>query len=109
MAPTGREYRVTFQVGDRVAEITADLTPAGTTWNGGTGRGVVDMKKKQIRISVPLTKLDVRVRPGTQLKAISALTFRVGFTKDVALGLVDSARSSKTYVAGYPTCFKVGV
>lgn len=108
LAPSGREYRVTFQVGETVAEITAVISPSGTSWNGGTGRGVVDTNKKQIRISVPLTKLPVRVRPGTPLKNVGALTFRVGLTSNVALGLVDAARTSRTYVAGTATCVKVG-
>jgi hypothetical protein len=108
MAPTGRQYALQFQVGNRAAVIDAVLDPTGTTYYGGDGRGVVDYKYKQVRISVPLTKLDVTIRPGTALKNVSATTFRVGAQGSVALGIADGASTTKTYVAGTPTCVKVG-
>jgi hypothetical protein len=108
MAPTGRSYQWTFQVGDRSTIIDAVISQTGVSWYGGKGRGVVDYKRKQIRISVPLTKLEVRIRPGTVLRYNGALTRRVGFTSSVDFGVVDKAATSRSFVAGSRTCVKVG-
>jgi hypothetical protein len=108
MAPTGRSYQWTFQVDERSTIIDVVVSKAGVTWYGGKGRGVVDYKKKQIRMSVPLTKLEVRIRPGTVLRYNGALTRRVALTSAVDFGIVDRAATSKSFVAGSPTCVKVG-
>ena len=108
MAPTGRQYALQFQVGNRATVIDVVIDPTGVTYYGGKGRGVVDIKHKQVRVSVPLTRLDVKIRPGTPLKNLAANTFRVGPQDSFVLGIADGASTTKSYVAGVTTCVKVG-
>jgi hypothetical protein len=108
MAPTGWQYMVTFGVGDTTTSINAVFGPGGTSWNGGKGTGKIIAKKKEIHISVPLSQLSVPITPGTVITGIGARTYRVGGSDQVALGLVDTADTSKTYLAGAKSCVKPG-
>jgi len=108
MAPTGWQYQVVFTVGGVADKVDVVVGPGGTSWDGGKGTGKIDAAKKEVRISVPLSALNVPVKPGTVLSDIGARTFRVGNSNQIALGLVDTADSTKTYVAGAPSCVKVG-
>jgi hypothetical protein len=107
-APTGREYQVVFTVGAVTGSVDAVMSPSGTSFAGGKGKGVIDLKKKEVRISVPLSSLTVPVKPKTKLTAIGARTYRVVGSDQVLLGNVDKADSTSTYIAGTPSCVKVG-
>jgi hypothetical protein len=107
-APTGREYQVVFNVGTTTSSVDAVISPSGTSWAGGIGKGVVDAAKKEIRISVPLSALDVPIKPKTPLTKVGARTYRVLGSDQILLGNTDSADSSSTYIAGWPSCVKVG-
>jgi hypothetical protein len=107
-APAGWQYQVVFSVGGYTDTVEVVVGPSGTSWNGGKGTGKIDAAKKEVRISVPLSALHVPVKPGTVLTGIGARTFRVGSSNQIVLGLVDTADSSKTYVAGARSCVKVG-
>jgi hypothetical protein len=107
-APTGWEYQVTFGVNGVTDGVNVVIGPNGTTWHGGKGKGKIDAAKKEIRISVPLSALNVPIKPGTVLTDLGARTWRVGGSDQVVIGLVDTAGSSKTYVAGTRSCVKVG-
>jgi len=107
-APTGWKYQVTFAAGGTTAEVNVVTGPAGTTWYGGKGKGVLDLAKNEVRISVPLSAVTVPIKPGTVISSIGARTYRAGFNDQIALGLVDTADSSRTYTSGTRSCVKVG-
>jgi hypothetical protein len=107
-APTGREYQVVYTVGTATGSINAVISPSGTSWAGGKGQGAIDTAKHEIHISVPLAALAVPVPAKAKLTAIGAATWRVGTTDQIALGNVDKAQSASSYIAGWPSCVKVG-
>jgi hypothetical protein len=107
-SPTGRTYDVVFNVGTTAVTIRAMLAPTGNVWAGGKGTGYVDTAKKEIRINVPLSALAVAIKPGDKLTDLKAATWRWAGT-DVSLGKVDAAIGVVPYIAGWPSCVKVGV
>lgn len=107
-AATGREYQVVFTVGTAVLAVDAVISPTGVSYAGGKGKGFVDTKKKEVRVSVPLSTFSVKIPPNTKLHNVGARTYRVLGSDAIALGNVDKADSASTYVAGWPSCVKVG-
>ncbi|MDQ1712983.1 MAG: hypothetical protein QOE45_2433 [Frankiaceae bacterium] len=107
-SPTGRTYDVVFNRGTTAVTIRAMLEPTGNVWAGGKGTGYIDAAKKEIRINVPLSALAVVIKPGDKLTDLKAATWRWA-GPDVSLGKVDSAIGVVPYVAGWPSCVKVGL
>ena len=115
MAPQGRFYELQFtgtsqQIG---VPIYAMLSPAGNTFEGGAGTGVVDVAKNEIRISVPLSHWTGAgsVVPGPPFHDFivyadisnGAEPIPTTFTT-----LGDTATSKATYQPGTPSCVAVG-
>jgi hypothetical protein len=107
-SPTGREYQVVYNVGTTTGFVDAVISPTGTSFAGGKGKGVVDLKKKEVRISVPLSALQVPIPRTGKLTSIGARTYRVVGSDQIALGNADKADSASTYSVGWPSCVKVG-
>jgi hypothetical protein len=108
-APTGRGYDVTFSVKGTTFAVRGVLSPAGDRWYDGNGTGVVDKAKNEIRITVPLAKFSVAIKPNDVLTGLKANTWRyVGGTANVPMGRVDDAATGATYKVGSPSCVKVG-
>lgn len=108
-SPTGRGYDVTFSVKGTTIAIRGVLSPAGDRWMDGNGTGVADKTKNEVRITVPLAKFSVPIKPNDVLTGLRANTWRyVGGSANVPMGRVDDAASAKTYTAGWPSCVKVG-
>jgi hypothetical protein len=100
-APTGMEYQVVFAVGTTTMAVDAVIAPNGTSWAAGKGKGVVNAAKKEIHISVPLSTLP-------KITGIGARTYRAVANDQILLGNVDKADGASTYLAGQPSCVKVG-
>lgn len=107
-SPGGREYQVVFTVGTATTGVDAVVGPTGTATASGGGTALVDAAKKQVRISVPLSALEVKVAPSTPLTRIGARTYRVLGNDQIVLGNTDSADSASSYTPGWPSCVKVG-
>jgi hypothetical protein len=107
-SPTGRSYTMTFTVNDKTTTVRAIISPAGNVWQGGDGTGFVDTKLKEIHLSVPLAKLVIPVKANDKVGSLGASAWRWVGNQSISLGLVDSAASVATYVAGWPSCVKVG-
>jgi len=97
-----------FAWGDR--EVLA--TGSGSYVRKGDATGVIDAAKGEIRISVPVAdvKAVAKVTPGMKLTNISASATAVLGTSQTGglVSTVDSATSTKPYVAGSPSCVKPG-
>lgn len=106
-APTGRGFHFTFSVGQQSTTLAAFVSPAGTSWYDGKGTGVVDTAGSQIRMSVPLSDLPVKVTPGTVLTGLSATTSR-WVDSAIIIAQADKATSTRTYTASAPSCLAVG-
>lgn len=128
-APLGRGYYVLFTApGSEFPiyfnmQITPDLTRFawGTleTLASGSGRyvkkggatGAIDEAKGEIRVSVPMAELKgvaTKLQPGktlTDLKASATVVLGTSVTGGL-VSTVDSAESTKPYVAGSPSCVK---
>jgi hypothetical protein len=110
-APTGQKYTVSVSVGESQLTLQAQISPMGNSFgtSGGVkGSGVVDEAAKEVRISAALADLPVKIPPGTPMTALAANSYRSVGTTDVVLGRADNAASTKSYVAAYPSCVKVG-
>ena len=122
LAPTGRFYSLSFTTPDGLGNsITAQLTPTGNIWNGGsppstsTGTGVVDVAKNEVRVSVPIDRLvgHPLFKPGTLLTNLVA---RADYGNPVLaaqtslglLGDVTTKENAKSYPIGAASCVAVG-
>lgn len=122
LAPTGRTFYVNFTVGGTQLYIHGDSTPtSGIT--GGVGTiattrtemaGVVkvtyDNAKSEVRMSVPLAVFGKKspIKKGTHITAINALSQREIDLVAVAITPTADETGNGDYVAGTPSCVKVG-
>lgn len=123
-APTGVAYNFRFKLPGDAAQyyLLASIEPApvgATTFEYGTietgnsltplgeGSGKVDLAKNEVRITAPTTLGSKKVKPGTKVLSLQALTQR-RFV--VLLSGADSTviDESKTYTAGSRSCVTPG-
>lgn len=107
-APVGQSFGVSFTVnGKDGVDIEGIVSPTGNVWADGKGSGVVDAAHKEVRITVPISALSVAIPKNAVFSGLLASTGRY-IGSSVIVGVVDTATSDKTYVAGRPSCVKVG-
>lgn len=121
-APTGRAYYANFTVGDTELFLAARLDSAGaaiftggyidTTRTGlGDAQGIVDTKKKEVRIWAPLALFASQqaIKPGMKIFDLNLLSQRyVGAAGKGVTPSADEAVGGKVYTAGAPSCVAVG-
>lgn len=121
-APTGRAYYANFTVGGTELFLAVRLDASGNgTYNGGfiDGRrqnlgaatGVVDVAKKEVRISAPLSLFASQavIKPGTKIADLNLLAQRyIGVAGPGATPSADAAVGGKVYTAGGKSCVVVG-
>lgn len=125
LAATGRNYYVQFSTptAKNPIYLSYETTPYGnySSWGalergaGGVGSytyegdatATVNKAKNEIRVTVPIGKLAAlaRLKPGAKITKLHANT-SAGFV--VLVSDVDEADSTKTYIAGAPSCVKPG-
>ncbi|HEU0131966.1 MAG TPA: hypothetical protein VFQ85_13330 [Mycobacteriales bacterium] len=108
-SPAGRSFTVSFTVNKKDVSLRASIGPNNlNTWpNGGTG--AVDTKTKSVRFSVPLSSLNVPIKANDKFTNLDVKSWRWVSGGNVALGVVDDASSTATYLSAWPSCVKVGV
>jgi hypothetical protein len=123
-APTGFAYNFRFKVAGSAVQYyllaSSEPSPIGaTTFEFGTietgnaltpigdATGKIDLAANEVRITAPTSFGDVKIKPGTKLVDLQAVTQR-RFV--VLLSGADSTviDQSKSYVAGTRTCVKPG-
>ena len=121
-APTGRAYYANFTAGGKqlFLAVRLDATGAGTYTGGyidgtrttlGDATGVVDVEKKEVRITAPLSLFapQAALKPGTKITDLNLLAQRyVGAAGPGATPSADDAVGGKAYTAGAPSCVVVG-
>lgn len=122
-SPTGRTYYANFTVGEAQLFLAAALDGAGAaTFSGGfietrrsnlgEATGVVDVAKKEVRISAPVTLFTekAKIAKGTKILDLNLLAQRyVGHRSAVGVTpSADAAEGGKTYTAGAKSCVVVG-
>lgn len=105
-SPYGRAYDVAYVVNGKSTTLRSVIGPAATTWANGLGTGSV--VGNEIHVHVPLAKLPVPLKPGTKLTDLGATSYRWVAGTDAVVSVSDRANGGKPYVAGYPSCVKVG-
>jgi hypothetical protein len=121
-APTGFRFLVLFSApgADDPVYLSAASTPGiGQTYSfgndtadglsdAGTATGVFDTAKNEIRITASLSELSAaagKIKPGTKLTDLTANSSR---DFQAVITYADMAEGGKAYVAGSPSCVKVG-
>lgn len=122
-SPTGRAYYANFTVGEVALHLSAALDGSGeATYSAGftetrrkslgEATGVIDVAKKEIRISAPLSIFAEKaaIKPGTKITDLNLLAQRYVGNRSVGgvTPSADAAEGGKTYVAGAPSCVAVG-
>ncbi len=122
-APTGVAYNFRFKLPGNDTQFyllaSAVPSPVGrTTFEYGTittnrltplgeATGKFDLAKNEVRVTAPTTLGDAKVKPGSKIVSLQAVTQR-RFV--VLLSTADSTviNESKSYTAGSPSCVKPG-
>jgi hypothetical protein len=115
--PTGAQYYFGYQGSDPVL-------PLNTLYAVTPGKGVVDTKKSEVRISVPLAAIakTVKLAKGAVLSSLDANTYRIlgqGVVPSQNVGPArapfgglseqfDDATGTSSYTLGHPSCVVVG-
>ncbi len=122
-SPTGRAYYANFTVGGTELFLSAALDGAGAaTYSGGyidTTRtslgavtGVVDVAKKEVRISAPVSLFaeQAKIKDGVKITDLNLLAQRYVGDRSLAGATpsADEAVGGKSYAAGAPSCVTVG-
>jgi hypothetical protein len=121
-SPTGRAYYANFLVGDKTLFLAARLDGAGsalytggyisgTRTSLGDATGVIDVAKKEVRITAPLSLFapQAAIKPGTDINELNLLSQRfVGAAGTGATPSADAATGGKSYKAGDKSCVVVG-
>ena len=122
-APTGVAYNFRFKLqGDETQYyLLASAVPSplgATTFEYGTittnrltplgdATGAIDLAKNEVRVSAPTTLGSAKVKPGTKVVNLQALTQRrfVALLSTADSTVIDE---SKSYTAGTPSCVTPG-
>lgn len=122
-SPTGRTYYANFTVGEATLFLAAALDGAGAaTYSGGfiearrsslgEATGVVDVAKKEVRISAPVKLFTEKAKivKGTKILDLNLLAQRYVGHRSVAgvTPSADAAEGGKAYIAGAKSCLVVG-
>ena len=122
-SPTGRAYYANFAVGDAQLFLSAALDGAGAaTYSGGftetrrtslgEATGVVDVAKKEVRISAPVSLFaeKAKIANGVKILDLNLLAQRYIGNRSAggATPSADEAVGGRTYVAGSASCVAVG-
>jgi hypothetical protein len=122
-SPTGRAYYANFTVGGAQLFLSAALDGAGAaTYSGGfidtrrqslgAATGVVDVAKKEVRISAPLALFTdhAKIKDGVKILDLNLLAQRYIGDRSAAgvTPSADEALAGKSYTAGAPSCVTVG-
>lgn len=122
-APTGRAYYANFTVDGVDLFLSAALDGAGaatysagyidtTRTSLGAVTGVVDTKKKEIRITAPVSIFaeQATIKPGKRVLDLNLLAQRYVGNRSVggATPSADEALGGKAYTAGSPSCVVPG-
>lgn len=122
-APTGRAHYANFTVGGTTLYLSAALNGSGaatysagyldTTRQGlGAVTGTIDVAKKEVRISAPVSifAAQAKIKDGTKIMDLNLLAQRYVGDRAVvgATPSADEATGGKTYTAGAPSCVAVG-
>ena len=122
-APTGRAYYANFTVGAVEMFLSAALDGTGaatysagyidTTRKGlGAVTGTVDVAKKEVRITAPISIFaeQAAIKPGTKITDLNLLAQRYVGNRSVAgvTPSADEAIGGKAYVSGAPSCVVPG-
>lgn len=124
-APTGRTYYVNFGVGEVELNLSAAVEPDGSaTYSAGfqdtasraglgAATGVIDVAKKEVRISAPLSIFaeKVKLKSGSKLDYVEGLAQRYIGNRTAGRGVTPSADATdpgKGYTVGAPSCVVVG-
>jgi hypothetical protein len=113
-SPTGQTWTFSFDVGAGHVGLTINNGPLGGNYPRNS-TGTLDTGKNEIRVTIPLNQLTAKVVPGSVLRNLHVDTSRslsldrsMGIGDSLAFTAADNAMSTKTYVAGTPSCVKVG-
>jgi hypothetical protein len=118
LSATGRRWLMTFNVGPKAVGLAVTVTPEGTYFPADA-TGIVDTTHNEIRLTVPLKKINAAtIRKGDLLQKFAVHSEAgLGFDRTWGLGdmmaypLVspgDNGSSTKTYVVGNPSCVAIG-
>ena len=111
----GRQYVLSGYAGDTLFTIHTLLSSTGNEFGDGKGTGVIDSKGDQIRTTVPLSALPASAAaPKASFHNLTAQTNTWIGTSNASppwVGVAkpdQTAESAKPYIAGTPSCLKVG-
>ena len=123
-SPLGRQWTISFTIDGHLATVTVTDGPFGVTSSYPAKSVTLDTAAKEIRFSIPLNTLsDASATPAVRNGKSIITKFSVSTNETVqgpdaspvlkggtyfGLRLVDTAVSGKKYLAGTPSCLKVG-
>jgi hypothetical protein len=123
-SPGGLHWKFFFNVGDTQiytqAVAAAGAAPtftfgtidptAGTSTSLGSADGVLDTAKNEVRVSVPLSALPEKPKPGSKINTLAPNAGRFVGNDNVGTfsDPTDKATSDKTYTTGAPSCVVPG-
>jgi hypothetical protein len=116
MMPAGRHWSITFTVGSTGVEVATTTGPLATNYQQGNSGGTIDTAHNEIRVTMPLANVPgVKIVKGSVLQNFHvSASGGIGFRRADGIGegmvpvLMDEATTTKTYVAGTPSCVKIG-
>lgn len=117
LSPSGIFYEFSFTGSSNQDghPMYVQIDPTGTVWQGGDGTGVLDFKKNEIHITLPLSYFgtgSASVAPGPPLHNFTVYADVDNEAEHVPTTLSvlgDTAGPAKTnYVVGTPSCVTVG-
>lgn len=114
-SPLGREWRFSVVIGGHSYGLAAFDGPLGPNFT--TGIGAIDPAHNEIRITEPLSSMPFAMPKGTVMNNITLIAYSTlqldsaaGFGDATPISTEDTAASkaSTKYLAGTPSCVKVG-
>jgi hypothetical protein len=116
LSQVGRRWMLRFTVGSTVVQVATTDGPLDTSYQRGATNGVLDTTTNEIRVTIPLASIPgVKIVKGSVLQNIDVLTnYFLTFRRSDGIGdglsaaPADNGKTTKTYVAGTPSCVKIG-
>jgi len=123
-SPLGRQWTISFTIDTHLVTVTVTDGPFGVMSSYPAKSVTLDTTAKEIRFSIPINKLsDASATPAIRNGKSILTKFSVSTNETVqgpdaspvlrggtlfGVRLVDTAVSAKKYIAGTPSCLKVG-